>query len=106
MRKEHASDSLLTFGNVNKCDILILMGLTETSTGEIRRDIGIVPFKETPLSALISAKLLSREDIVLDLEPKNITIASLPLAKFYEQRNVRASRKQILPLIQAILNDF
>lgn len=96
----------MTFGNANKCEILILMGLTETETGEIRRDIGIVPFKETPVSTLISAKLLSREEIVLDLELKSITIPSLPFAKFYEQRNVRASRKQIMPLIQGVLNGF
>lgn len=80
------------------------MGLTETETGEIRRDIGIISLKESQFNNLINEKLLSRDEIALDLSTKQISLAGLPMAKFYEQRNIRASRKQILPVIQRFLN--
>lgn len=102
--EEDASDAIISFGKNKNCDLIIIMGLTHTEDGEIRRDMGIFPIKETPINNTIIEKLQSRDELDLDLAIKDLEMVNLPLAKIFEQKNVRASRKQIMPIIQGILN--
>lgn len=104
MQKENAYNALLAFGDEHNCDMLILMGMKELQNGSIRRDLGIIPLKKTNQNESIKEILLTSCNPDLELVEKQITVTHSIPGQFFEQKNVKASRKQILPLVQEILN--
>lgn len=102
MQKENVLESLQQFGNERNCDILVLMGMKELKTGGIRRDMGLLPLRNTELSTKVINKLSVENREFLELKNKPCDLLQ---GQLFEQQNVKASRKQILPIIQKILDE-
>lgn len=102
VQKENALESLRHFGNERNCDILVLMGMKELETGCIRRDIGLLPLRDTELAKKVINELCTKNREYLLLENK---ACDLLQGRLFEQKNVKASRKQILPIVQKVLDE-
>lgn len=89
------------FSGERNCDVLILMGMKELETGGIRRDIAMVPIRESAFAKKIVEKLCRENREYLKLVDKNSDLLS---GRLFEQQNVKVSRKQILPIIQKVLD--
>lgn len=90
----------MTFATTHNFDAVVLMGMRELDMGEIRRDLAVVPMIPTTIGHKILQKLL---DSKLGLQVVNIDSKQFGRIHLYEQSNVKASRKQILPLVQQTL---
>lgn len=101
VQKENVLESLQQFGNQRNCDILVLMGMKELETGGIRRDIGFYVLRENEITNKVITGLSITNGEYLDLENK---VCDQLQGRLFEQQNVKASRKQILPIIQKILD--
>lgn len=98
-------ESLQHFGNERNCDMLVLMGMKELNTGGIRRDIGLVPLRDSDLTKQIINRLSIENREYLKLREKTNDIIRFMQGQIYEQENVKASRKQILPIVQKVLEN-
>lgn len=80
----------------------MLIGLTELESG-FRRDIGLFALHDSDLTRqLIQAlSIENREYLQLVEKCSRNMLSSIHL---YEQSNLKASRKQILPIIQKMLD--
>lgn len=98
MKKENAWESLQQFANEHYCDMVVLMGMKTTDT--VRRDLGLIILKETKLTKDLKNVITVDNFDLLELELKFEERKCF----FYEQHNIKASRKKILPILQDILN--
>lgn len=100
VQKDNVLKSLQQFGNERNCDILVLMGMKELDTGGIRRDMGFFPFRNTELANKVINELSIVNRDFLQLENKESNL----LQGLFEQQNIKASRKQILPIVQKVFD--
>lgn len=107
MQKSDVERNLKHFAEQHNCDALILMGMHVSNDGSVQRDLGIISIKLPALAEQISNGLVSNEQLSMELVPIDSEIGILAtLGKFYKQLNIRASRKQILPIVQNILDKY
>lgn len=102
MKKDDVWESIQQFGKERNCEVLILMGMKELDDG-IRRDIGFVPLRDSALAKTIFNILCVENADYLKLEEKSNELLTSKQVYLFEQRNIRASRKQILPIVQKAL---
>ena len=71
--------------------------------GSVQRDLGIAPIKSQQLTNEINASLVASSipNLQLKIHPN---FSNTSNQYYYEQLNIRASRKQILPIVQTILD--
>lgn len=82
----------------------MLIGLKQLESGGIRRDIGLFPLHDSELTTqLINALSIKNRDY-FQFEQKCSDIISSAQGSLFEQKNLKASRKQIMPIIQKILD--
>lgn len=105
MQKEDVWENLQQFGKERNCDVLILMGLKELDEG-IRRDIGLVPLRDSDLAKAIFNALCIENGDYLKLAKKPNDLLTAKQGYLFEQGNIKASRKQILPIVQKALNNL
>lgn len=98
----NAKENLLKFAEINQCDVVVLMGM-KVVDGIVSRDLGVVNIKDHRLF----------DKIIERLENENSSLALVPQegldfldGKFYTQNNVKASRKQILPMVKKLLDEL
>lgn len=91
------------FAKNHSCDVILLMGMHIAGDGSVRRDLGIVPINSTELAERITRTLTESREPNLNLIAAETSLAT---ARLFNQINIRASRKQILPIVQGILDDF
>lgn len=78
--------------------------MKELDGGGIQRDIGLFPLRQSDFTErLVNAVAIENRDY-LQLERKCSDILNSEIGQLYEQKNLKASRKQILPIIQKILD--
>lgn len=91
---------------MHTCDVVVLMGMKELDIGGIRRDLAVLPTKhEALIGQKILQKLFDSENPDLGLQAVEIALEEFEKSNIYEQRNVKPSRKQILPMIKQILDE-
>lgn len=79
--------------------MIVLMGMMVDDNGHVRRDIALIE-GDLPAMARHAKKLLEIELMdMLQLERKPIDVG----CPVWEQKKTSASRKQILPMLRAIL---
>lgn len=110
MQKENAFDSLLEFAEVRNCDVLVLMGMKQIANDEIRRDLATLQLRDGEFSIDLVQEITTNNKMYLDLQQKD-SVYTVELLKekaftLFEQRNVKASRKQILPIVQKVLDRY
>lgn len=79
--------------------------MKEEHIGSIRRDIAILSLSNPTLSQQILQKILDCENPSFKLQAKKMFSEDFEGIHTYEQQNVKASRKQIVPLIMEILDN-
>lgn len=107
MQKEKVLENLHLFGKDKNCDVIVLMGMKEIENNGIRRDLGLISLTENTCVPRILDNLLRSTEPDLQLKPKEIATFipnSLSFAQFFEQINIKASRKQILPIVQRTID--
>lgn len=118
---ENAAANVRIFAERNNVDVVVLMGM-HPKGDSVERFIGVINIKNEALFNGVSCRekdiffksfknifhqvikaMLSMRNPNLQLECKPADFMS---GTFYQQMNVKASRKQILPVIKQILNNF
>lgn len=94
--------NLLKFAEINQCNVIILMGM-KIVDGTVSRDLGIVNIKDHRLFDEIVEQLVSVSSSLALEQLKDIDFLD---GKFYVQNNVKASRKQILPMVKKVLDEL
>lgn len=102
MRYTDVDSSLRQFAEKHNAHVILLMGMQIGDDGSVQRDIGVIPIKSVDLASHISNKLHESGQCDLQLTPFDAQ-TTLTGCKFYNQSNIRMSRKQILPIVQSIL---
>lgn len=78
------------------------MGMKISKDNDVQRDLGIINIKNFKLYETIINTLQNSTDPDLKLsEYRNCKFLN---GKFFQQLNIRPSRKQILPMIKKLLN--
>ncbi|CAO1356218.1 unnamed protein product [Diamesa serratosioi] len=98
----NATENLKRFVEKNDIDVICLMSM-KTENGTVTRDFGIVDIKNKQLFDNIQLAVENHQTPNLGLTRTNISFLD---GIFYNQSNVKASRKQILPVIKEILKKY
>lgn len=96
-----AARNLVTFAQRQRCSIVVLMGMKVVDQVP-HRDLAVVKLNDDHLAVYsqIIRDVVAAED--LDVEEVN-SVAFLE-ARIFKQHNVKGSRKQVLPLVQTIVD--
>uniref|UniRef100_A0A182JNP7 DHHA2 domain-containing protein n=1 Tax=Anopheles christyi TaxID=43041 RepID=A0A182JNP7_9DIPT len=82
-------------------NVVILLGMKVLPDGTVRRDVGIVPIDDKPLAEQIITALHACQEMNFELE-------EIPCwevkGTFYQQQNLKASRKQLIPIVKNVLS--
>lgn len=105
IEKNDAYAAIKKFAESHKCDVVVLMGMMEVDVDSIRRDLAVISLSGGNLGKKIVETLSHCKDPDLMLQEVAST-RSFNGMVHYEQRNVKASRKQILPMVQDVLNKY
>lgn len=97
----NAKENLLKFAEINRCDVIVLMGMKVVDS-QVSRDVGIVNIKDHRLFDKIVDRLSNESSLMLS-PYDGIDFLD---GKFYAQNNVKASRKQILPMVKNVLDEL
>lgn len=97
-----SKQNLHTFGKSASCSAVILMGM-QIDGGQVKRDLGLINVGEDQrlYDGLCDALMQNQK-----LELQEIHGIDFPNGRFFEQINVKASRKQILPIAKSVLDNF
>lgn len=109
MQREKVLENLHLFGKEKCCDAIVLMGMKEIENNGIRRDIGLIGLRENTCVTKILENLLESTEPNLELKPKgihNAELSALPFGRFFDQLNLKASRKQVLPIVQKTIDSL
>ncbi|CAD7086679.1 unnamed protein product [Hermetia illucens] len=99
---ENAEENIKKFAKAHQCQVIVLIGMKVTDDG-LKRDVGVINMgNDTLFDAIVSN--LKSSNHSFDLE-EYIDCKFLE-GKYFNQKNIRASRKQILPLVKTILDEF
>lgn len=105
MTKTDVATNLILFGQNHNCDGIVLMGMKVQDDGSVQRDLGIITLKSSDLTERILNALSTSVDPDLQLET-NVIASNVCNSHFFKQKNIRASRKQISPIVQRVLAEF
>ena len=101
VQKKNADDNILKFAQIHNCDIVVCMGML-VANDTVTRDLGIINIKNDKIFDKIIESIVSSKDPDLQLEEyTNIKFLN---GKFFQQKNIKASRKQLLPLLNKLIN--
>lgn len=105
MTKRDVDTNLIQFGQQHNCDGIVLMGMKVHEDGSVERDLGIITLKSSKITDGILNALTSSQEPNLRLE-ENLVSSNVPKCYFFKQKNLRASRKQILPIVQRVIDEL
>lgn len=90
----------MKFKEIHHSDLIVLMGMLIMQNGDVRRDLAVIPIGSMELFHAAVETLHNCTTVSLQLEPKRLELNG---CRLFEQKNIKASRKQILPLLQTML---
>lgn len=97
---ENAEENVKKFAADENLDVVVLMGMIPVG-GSIERFIGVVNIKNEKLFNDVINAMNSMNSPKLQLMEKE---ANFMNGKFFQQMNIKASRKQILPVLKDLLH--
>lgn len=101
IRMPNAAANLATFAGHHNCSIVLLMGMKVI--GDVpQRDLAVVQLNGDHPE--VFAQIIGELEASADLEVHEVQAIDFLDGRFYQQRNVKGSRKQVLPLVQAIVD--
>lgn len=81
------------------------MGMKQLENGCLRKDLAVVPLDNAAVGQMILQKLFNSKNPDLGLQAIHVVTKGFDKMNLFEQLNVTASRKQILPLVKQILDE-
>lgn len=102
IKMDNAAENVRLFAQRGDIDVVVLIGMRPKGDS-IERFMAIINIKNEPLFEGIVEAVTSMKNPDLLLESRPIDFMC---GKFFDQKNVKASRKQILPVIKQILNKY
>lgn len=97
----NAAENFRKFADIHGCDVIVLMGMKVVG-GQVLRDVGIVNIKDRRLFDNVVDRLSKDSLLKLSVDDRIDFLDG----KFYVQNNVKASRKQILPMVKNVLDEL
>lgn len=99
----NAVESINIFAESEQIDVVVLMGMKPIEN-TVERQIGVINIKNKPLynDILNTVKSMNNPQLQLNFQP-NLQFLD---GEFFIQENVKASRKQILPVIKKLLEGY
>uniref|UniRef100_A0A182LRY8 DHHA2 domain-containing protein n=1 Tax=Anopheles culicifacies TaxID=139723 RepID=A0A182LRY8_9DIPT len=98
-------EHLSRFANETASNVVILLGLKVLPDGSVRRDVGIVPINDERLAEQVRCTIVTA---LLACEDMNFQLEEIPTSgrkgKFFQQHNLKASRKQLMPIVKSVLS--
>ncbi|XP_035780173.1 exopolyphosphatase PRUNE1-like [Anopheles albimanus] len=104
LKLSECSQHLHQFACSTQSNVVLLLGMKVLPDGSVRRDIGIIPIDDTPLAEKIISALLEQQNISFGLE--RIETNFVNGAVFFQQHNLKASRKQLIPIVKSVLDSL
>lgn len=102
LKRTNAKQSIETFAKENNCSVILLIGMKISNKSMVSRDIGLVNINNDGLFEEILDKIKSHDNPNLHLrEIENLNFRG---GRFFQQENIKPTRKQILPIVKDILN--
>lgn len=98
IRMPAVNENLMRFANELNCDVVVLMGQKLLEGGKILRDLAIVNVKNLQLFAQCKAALEGSCEFQFE------QVDTFMGGPVYEQKNIKLSRKQILPILNKLVN--
>ncbi|XP_055371497.1 exopolyphosphatase PRUNE1 [Condylostylus longicornis] len=102
IKMDNAENYVKEFSESQNCSIIVLMGM-KIVEGSVERDLGIININNRELFENIVNGIRNCKEPNLNVEEyENCKFLN---GVFFRQNNVKASRKQILPLVKSIMED-
>lgn len=95
-----AEQNLKKFCEATGSQVILLMGMI-VSGADVQRDLAVVNGGDTALFLKILQRLNSAEH--LQLQEVDVTLGG---TKVYRQNNIKASRKQVLPIVKKVVDEM
>lgn len=99
-----AERNLIEFARQENCSIVVLMGMRVIDQYP-QRDLLVIQLSDDGPSELHS-QIVRDLEASAELELEKVDRVEFLRAQIYRQRNVKGSRKQVLPLVQAIVDQL
>lgn len=104
-----AAESVTQLANEFECSVVVLLSMVLDAANVVHREVAVIRTADTERAQRLQASVLqelqasqSKLDLVEQIEPKVAFLDGM----FFTQRNVKASRKQVLPIVQSVVNAF
>lgn len=95
-----AEENLKKFGETVGSQVILLMGMIVTGA-DVQRDLALVNGGDAALFSKILERLITAEHLqLLEVDFKFVG------TKVYRQKNIKASRKQVLPIVKQIVDQM
>ncbi|XP_062558595.1 exopolyphosphatase PRUNE1 [Armigeres subalbatus] len=103
IKLENAEQNLQAFARKTGSNVVVLMGMkVNAENGSVRRDLGIININDPNLQESILSVISSSTEPDFKLTKLDVNFLQ---GSFFEQSNIKASRKQLLPLVSDIFNE-
>uniref|UniRef100_A0A1Y9HAL3 DHHA2 domain-containing protein n=1 Tax=Anopheles farauti TaxID=69004 RepID=A0A1Y9HAL3_9DIPT len=90
------------FAISTRSNVVILLGMKVLPDGGVRRDIGVIPIDDKPLAEKIISAIRNCKQMNFELE--ELASCDRTGAIFFQQHNLKASRKQLIPFVKNVLS--
>lgn len=101
IRMPDAESNMIAFAQQQNCSIVVLMGMKVIDRNP-HRDLAV--FKLNDDHSELHSQIVHDLEASTELDLEKIQSVEFLSAPVYQQRNVKNSRKQVLPLVQAIVD--
>lgn len=94
-----AEENLKKFSETTESKVILLMGMIVTGA-DVRRDLALVNISDAALFSKILERLINNAEY-LQLHEVDVKFDGI---KVYRQNNIKASRKQVLPIVKQVVD--
>ncbi|XP_055609169.1 exopolyphosphatase PRUNE1 [Uranotaenia lowii] len=102
IKLQNSESNIIKFAGNTSSNVVVLMGMKVNNVdGSMRRDLGIINIDDSKLAEMIISKILTNECPSFQVSTLDCMFLN---GTFLEQNNIKASRKQLLPLINECLD--
>lgn len=98
-----AASNLAQFAEQEQCSIIVLMGMKLIDNNP-KRDLAVIKLNDDNLELYL--QLIHDLKDSKELELEKVDAVEFLSAHIYRQHNAKGSRKQVLPLVQAIVDQL
>lgn len=103
IKQLNAIESVEMFAKEHNCSVILMIGMKITNDSDVARDIGLININNKKLFDEILENIKAHDNPNLRL--RELSDVNFLGGCFFQQENIRATRKQILPVVKKILDE-